>query len=218
MRHLLPPVLASFVAFMSLLVAAPARADEAEAVGVEAAPAPEAAPGPQPTFAPPRVIVIEAPKVDVAEAREERSSWYGYQTMAVDGAAVALMAMGVKTELPQLMAASFATYALGAPIVHLAHGSPGRFAADIGMRLGGPTLGAFTGAGLVCLADGSCSAFDAAIGGALGMALGGAAALAVDYAVLSREARQEKWDGKPRVAPTLTAAPSGGAVGLGGAF
>jgi hypothetical protein len=84
-----------------------------------------------------------------------------------------------------------------------------------------------TGIALGC-AVGGCTSGDfgwvgAAIGGVAGVTSGMIAAMIVDAAVLAREPDVKVrvprgWDGKPRVAPTVSALPGGGAVGVGGSF
>ncbi len=240
MAHVSSKVLSSLLVIALLGLSRAARADEPTVPSATVPSADPVAVASEPTSAPaaplalaepaPIVVMVEPPPVQVvfAEARPEaksgeaaarQSSWYGYQGMMVDGAAAALIVGGAKTEMPHLFALSFATYALGAPIVHLVHGSPGKFVADLGIRLGAPVVGGLTGAGIVCLVDGSCASIDAAIGGGLGIIAGGVAAMVIDYAALSHEPKkEEKWDGKARISPTVAATPSGGSVGVGGAF
>jgi hypothetical protein len=173
--------------------------------------------------------------------------WYGYETLATDGAALLLSVPALASHASGVQSVfgwgSALTYGLGAPIVHFAHGHVGKGFADLGLRVGMPlvlgVLGGMIGvstyqpppcnvslggwAGLGCALDdtfGPVGAFaeGAMIGGLLGM--GGA--MALDAAVLARE--PIKHDGvSPRIEPAFGLTPErrGGTratVGLVGAF
>lgn len=133
--------------------------------------------------------------------------WYGYQTLAMDGAALAFAIpgmMGSSGAGQGLGIASGLTYTLGAPIVHFAHGHVDKGFADIGLRLGLPALLGFVG-GLIgeasytpascdetkqsfCGLDHSFGQLGAFASGAeLGGILGIGAAIAIDASVLARE-------------------------------
>jgi hypothetical protein len=70
--------------------------------------------------------------------------WYGWQTLAVDGAALATaliaIPVGGRAEgaAEVLGASAAATYLLGAPIVHGVQREPGRGLASLGLRVGLP--------------------------------------------------------------------------------
>jgi hypothetical protein len=67
--------------------------------------------------------------------------WYGWQTLTLDGAALGVAVGGsafVDRDVP--IVAGLGTYALGAPIVHVAHGEPWRAAGSFGLRVGLPLL------------------------------------------------------------------------------
>jgi hypothetical protein len=80
-----------------------------------------------------------------AVATETR--WYGWQTLLTDGGAVALPVVAATSRNEPLTAvalvAGAGVFALGAPIVHLAHGRPGAFGLSLGLRLALPALAAF---------------------------------------------------------------------------
>jgi len=202
---------------------APAEAPEAPAPTPSA---PEAAPASAPAASAPTLVEREtAPKKRRVETEEAPREWYGYQTLLVDVAGIG-MGVGAAGGGYPLAIAGLATYVVGGPIVHAAHGHGGKVGLDLGIRLGAPTAGAFTGAGLACAAGGcrgTYGALGAVAGGLLGIGIGAITAIVIDAAVIAREPaerREEvaKWDGKPIVRPEVTSLPGGGAVGVGGAF
>ncbi|MBL0192938.1 MAG: hypothetical protein IPQ09_01720 [Myxococcales bacterium] len=145
-----------------------------------------------------------------------------------DAVAVTLAFAAVKLG-PVAGVASFGTYLLGAPIVHAVNGRPAMLAASLGTRVVSPILGAVSGAAIGAAVDGCRGGGDYLCGGpiggaAIGLLSGVTAAVVLDAAVFSRvhpeataPARQA-WDGKPTLAPTMAASPTGGTVGLGGVF
>jgi hypothetical protein len=202
---------------------APAEAPEAPAPTPST---PEAAPAPAPAASAPTLVAREtAPKKRRAEGEEAPREWYGYQTLVVDLAGIG-MGVGAAGGGYPLAIAGLATYVVGGPIVHAAHGHGGKVGLDLGIRLGAPAAGALTGALIAC-AGGSCGyelgALVALAGGGFGAGIGAITAIVIDAAVIAREPaerREEvaKWDGKPIVRPEVTSLPGGGAVGIGGAF
>lgn len=124
--------------------------------------------------------------------------WYGWQTFAADGAAVALAAAAVPlgAHAPYWPAEALgytaaATYALGAPVVHLVQREPLKAAGSFGLRVGLPiTVYALLSAG----SWGHCPAHSesedeeycqARLGALLGGVVAGVAASAIDGAVLA---------------------------------
>lgn len=85
-----------------------------------------------------------------APAEGERAArpraWYGWQTLSLDSAALALLLVGRervgshRTNGVLLETAGLAGYALAAPAVHFAHGQPRRAALSLGLRVGLPLL------------------------------------------------------------------------------
>ncbi len=153
---------------------------------------------------------------------------YGLEILLADGVALGMAGMSIKVEQPGLGILGLSTYLMAPPIVHFIHGRPGRAAASFGLRLGAPAVGMMTGIALGC-AVGWCSSrgdfgwVGAFIGGAVGVTSGAIAAMVIDAVVLAREPDVKVrvprgWDGKPRLAPTVSALPGGGAVGVGGSF
>lgn len=118
-----------------------------------------------------------------------RSHWYGWQALTVDGAAV-IIALTSGFTGAWGGVGGLTTYAVGAPIVHMAHGHLGKGMADIGLRVGLPllfgTIGYASGNqschsdGFFCLPP---AVGDAVIGGLIGYA----GAVIIDAAFLARE-------------------------------
>ncbi len=173
-----------------------------------------------------RSEVTEA--TEATEVRTIPGARYGLEILLADGVALGMAAVSLKVEQPGLGILGLTTYAMAPPIVHFIHGRPGRAAASFGLRIGSPAVGMMTGIALGC-AVGWCSSrgdfgwVGAFIGGAVGVGTGAIAAMVVDAVVLAREPDvtvrvPRGWDGKPRIAPTVSALPGGGAVGVGGSF
>jgi hypothetical protein len=205
----------------ALAPAAPSAPAETVPFGPGATPA---RPTPSST---PRRAAPPPPPADDEDERPKPGQWYGYQTLAVDAASLALAAMSVRTGSGALGLASLGTYVIGPPIVHFAHGHVGKGFADLGLRLGLPVGGALVGVGIGC-ALGGCggggdfAGYGAAIGGLVGGASGGVAAMILDWALLSREpgqrAPRQREAAEVTLRPSLAVTPTGGALGLGGAF
>jgi hypothetical protein len=132
----------------------------------------------------------DAPTPQFSE--EPPSRWYGWQTLATDGAAIGLISASLATadnngrNSPSLALAwgALGAYALGAPVMHFVHENPGRGFASFGMRIGGPVVLGFTGALLENCRSGGHDL--CGLGGALiGTGLGIIGAVAVDAAVFA---------------------------------
>jgi hypothetical protein len=123
--------------------------------------------------------------------------------------------------------------ALGAPIVHAAHGQWAIAFADLGMRVGAATLGGFVGAevGTAAAGNGCKSQLlgclgDTVDGLAIGAAVGAFAASVVDAAVLAREPSLANETPATPVAPaanfswspSVSMVKSGATAGLAGTF
>jgi hypothetical protein len=152
------------------------------------------------------------------------SRWYGWQTLMTDGVAVALLATGIEAQSGGVAALSGATFALGAPIVHLAHGRGGAAAASLGIRVGMATVGLFGGAWME-----SCSSHTSEDegtvcgmqGATIGLLAGAAGAMIIDAALLAHEdvrREQPKGTAALSVSPTVSVTKSSGILGLAGAF
>lgn len=165
---------------------------------------------------------------EATEVRTTPGARYGLEILLADGLALGVAGASIKLEQPGFAVLGLTTYLMAPPIVHFIHGRPGRAAASFGLRVGSPAVGMITGIALGC-AVGWCSSrgdfgwVGAFIGGAVGVGTGAIAAMVVDAVVLAREPDvtvrvPRGWDGKPRIAPTVSALPGGGAVGVGGSF
>jgi hypothetical protein len=123
--------------------------------------------------------------------RPKRTSWYGWQILIADGAALGMLvgAGAAHNNADPVLALSGVTYALGGPIVHWAHLHGGMGVASLGLRLGLPVGLGFLGVALGLAIDGGKRGFESAslVGGALGFVIGFPTAIALDAAVLARE-------------------------------
>jgi hypothetical protein len=147
--------------------------------------------------------------------------WYGWQNGLVDAATIGLMVEGVNTNSGGAGWIGLVGWAIGSPIVHIAHERGGAAIASLGMRVGFPFLGGVIGSA-------SCSnghqedgwgCFGAVAGGVL---FGGVIAMIVDDAALAHET--VKKEPEPWVTPTasIVRAPDGKSAtptfGLAGVF
>jgi hypothetical protein len=161
--------------------------------------------------------VRQAPRV--VEARR-RSHWYGWQTLATDGVTVTLLASGIAAQRGALVAFGAATFALGGPIVHLAHGRGDAAAASLGIRVGVPFVGAFVGAVIE-----DCRHSDnegcPLEGAAIGLLAGTGAAMILDTVFLAHEdipREQPQRTARLSVSPSVSVTKSSGTMGLTGTF
>lgn len=163
-----------------------------------------------------------------APPARKHTHWYGWQTIIVDGMSLLVMpVMAAETNSSSVVALAVGSYALGGPIVHLAHGEIARAAGSLGLRVGLPFVGAIGGAmveGSSCHGE-FCGLRGAVLGGALGVL----AAVVIDPAALAYERVDEDSSvAKAKVAPKATsvalsplASPrkeGGFDVGVGGVF
>ena len=137
---------------------------------------------------------------------------YRLEVAAVDVGAVTLLAVGHNST--GMVGLSIATYALGGPILHFAHGRIGTGVADLFLRTGLPVLGGLAGYALTggATGDGDIPAWAGAA--ALGLVGGviAASAIAIGHFAKADEA-------PPRVAPAVTPTAHGGMTfGLAGRF
>lgn len=204
------------VVLVSTLFAANASADE------EQPPAPAAAPAPASAYA-------------SADKPAKETNWYGYQTLFSDGAALGVGMLAPKGGIG-FAYAGLATYAIGAPIIHLAHGSGGKALGDLALRVGTPFGAAFVG-GIAFAAtapagtDGIAGLGRIMVGMAYGAVAGVGIAIGIDAIVLAREdvpaaKAADVAHAAPRpapaqhasIVPTFAPTPGGATAGVAGTF
>jgi hypothetical protein len=100
---------------------------------------------PPPAPPPPPPLGEETAATRIADAApSEWSRWYGGQTFAVDGLAVATAATALSMRSSggrdMLLALSVGTYAFGPPLVHMLHGEGLRGLGSMALRVGVPLL------------------------------------------------------------------------------
>jgi hypothetical protein len=106
----------------------------------------------RPVFGAPPSDECDDLDADEAPAPALEQRWYGWQILAVDGAADALAIVTVATHTGGTYPATLAGYSLaaggylfGGPIVHAVHGHGWRTLGSFGLRLGAPLGGALLG-------------------------------------------------------------------------
>jgi hypothetical protein len=162
-------------------------------------------------------------------ASKAERSWYGWETLVTDGAALGFFAVaeavrGDHTAVAIAAVGAFGSYAFGGPAVHIAHGRYGVALGDLGLRVGAPLLFALAAVATTnpasCFTGQFCPSFALVAIGYLG-------AMAIDSAGLSWSSESgqaahakralERREGV-RIAPLVWAAPRGMNAGVGGVF
>lgn len=205
----------------------------AESAPVEDASPPVVAPAPGPSpaaspLAPAKAGVIGFGQhpyaydddADLAALAPKRT-WYGWQTLAVDGASLSAVLVGAALDRRDsgpdggvVTALGLLGYELAPGIVHFVHRNPGRGFASFGVRLGMPLAGAVLGASLASNCDGYNCEED---GAAVGLLLGMAGAIAIDASVFAYDDRRpQATRATPRVVPLASLQPGRAWLGLGG--
>jgi len=186
------------------LSAGVSRAQEAPAPNT-LPPAPVYA-APPPGSGPPVYYYAPPPGYEYAPLRPKRT-WYGWQTLATDGAAFMLLYGAGRSRNSDMAYGSLAVYSLGAPIVHMAHGNPGRGLFSLAVR----SLPALT-----IFGDKSSRNDDMLLLTILSVP----AMIAIDAAALAREDEEPRPAPSHgvRVVPMASANARGGTVGLSGIF
>lgn len=103
---------------------------------------------------------------------------YGEQTMAVDASVIALAGVGLAEQRDPLAVAALVGYAVGAPLVHLAHGELETSGLSLLTRFGAPLAG-----GVVGYILGGGDRIGGVVGVGLGLAVGAVVAMVTDAAV-----------------------------------
>lgn len=133
------------------------------------------------------VLTLGVVLTEAAPARAD--DWYGYQTLAADGAATGLLVGAILTHKnvsKTLFALSAATYLIASPVIHGANEEPGKALGALGLRVAAPVSLGFLGiiAGAASDSHGNWGAPLA--GGVIGFGLGIITAMAIDAAALAR--------------------------------
>ncbi len=165
------------------------------------------------------------PAVEPTPAEDAGTKSYWYQTLGADGLAFAFTLAGARGNGDAGVTLGLGTYLLGAPIIHVAHGRPGRAVGSVAMRIGLPFLGAMVGAALEpkhnCrpgVDSFECGDDEGPSGEVvLGLLLGVVGASLIDATVM---ADGDAPAAKPQrtLAPTARASQHGIALGLSGTF
>jgi hypothetical protein len=218
------------------------------ATGANAQSVPVASPG-APAQAPQVMIVVEqppqtvvvAPPAPVEQPRptapkgKEEETWYGYQTLIVDGASLGLVLGGAAMaghpgggdSGGSVAVAGGIGYLLGAPVVHWMHGRIGPGLGSLGLRVGLPLAGMFWGAIIGAAANDRHGEVFSSTGLGIGFVAGVAGAMLLDTTLLAYEKPSEKEkeayeEAKAkrslRWMPNLAPQKSGGTVGVSGVF
>ena len=189
---------------------------------------------------PPQTVVV-APPAPVEQPRprppkgKEEETWYGYQTLIVDGASLGLILGGAaianhpgsSDSGGSVALAGGIGYVLGAPVVHWMHGRIGPGFGSLGLRVGLPLAGLFWGAVIGAAVNSRNDDAILAAGAGIGFVGGMAGAMLLDAALLAyekpsereKEAYQEANAKHPiRWMPNLAPQKSGGTVGVSGVF
>jgi hypothetical protein len=137
--------------------------------------------GAVPPSPPPTMAGFERPAMTAEDRRAETSGRsYGLHIVGIDAASIVA---GAATGRGEVFVAG---WLLGAPLVHLAHGNPGRALGSLALHAGLPLAGALVG-----FAAESCGPTDGAfcgLGGAIiGTGLGMIAATSIDAAALAQD-------------------------------
>ena len=152
-----------------------------------------------------------------AEAPEPQTHWYGWQTLATDGAAVTLFIAGASADSGAVAVLGVGTYVLGGPVVHWTHDGGWRGWASLGIRVGGPVLVGLGGFALGSGCEGEDAEVCPAVGAALFGSLGLVSAIIVDAAVLGYEEVKPS-DDEISWTPTVDVGRSQARLGVAGTF
>jgi len=142
---------------------------------------------------------LTAPTTAPAASGDTES--YALQTLAMDGASLALMAAGSKSGA--MVGIGLGMYLVGAPAVHLYHHQTAHAGQSMLLRVGLPLIGAVVGHAMTA----NDTEGDADIAGpALGLMAGAALASVIDAGALARQPVERA----PRWAPTIGTTRQGG--------
>lgn len=139
-----------------------------------------------------------------------KRTWYGWQTLATDGAAFLMIYAAAQSRggSEGLAYGSLATYTLGAPIVHFGHNNYGRGLGSLAVR----SLPAF-----LIFAEPRGQDYSLALLTVVSIPT----IIALDAALFAREDQEEERPAPVtgmKVAPTAVATHNGGMLGVAGSF
>ncbi len=208
-------------AVAALLVTSAARADDpAEPMVTVTTDAPPSSPPTSPT-----PVSALPPTAPVRAERRPLSVSYAWQTVAADGVGVSLLLVGVASSSNGAMIVGTGTFLLGTPLVHLAHGNPGRAVGSLALRGALPTLAFAAGYTAFHRSDqGTHELFPSGFGEGVLLGIGGiVACVAIDALLLAEEtpaapARPQAPISRLSVSPQLAYIRGGAVAGVGGAF
>ena len=190
MRRSLRAVLTITGAAALLIGASPAHADTQ---GTPNEPPPDLPPpAPPPPSAPAGPVVVAEPQQVPTygqyeqRRRTERTHWYGWQNLLVDGSVIVASA-GLGAANGSAGGVLLGTgYLFGGPIVHWSHGQIGRGFASLGIRGGAPLV--FGALGYLAFhGDSSGADLGGFFGFVLGFGFGALSAIVIDAAALAYE-------------------------------
>ncbi len=132
--------------------------------------------------------------------------WYGWQTLAADGAALALVIGGaaVTSQVDQgayIIMAGGVVHVVGGPIIHFTHQRIAAGFGSMGLRAALPVFGAAIGASAEDCSGGFVCGL---VGGFIGFFLGFSGSIAIDAAALAYEETTPEDPNYGRAAPTPT--------------
>ncbi len=138
--------------------------------------------------------------------------WYGWQTLIVDGASLAVAGVGFGTGNTPTITVGELAYTFGAPIVHWTHGNVGFGFASLGLRIAGELT---TDLGALLAPSGSGVTVSAILGGVIELT-----AIVLDASVFGRGERPVRTTAANAVfwAPTAMVTPRGGLAGVVASF
>jgi len=134
----------------------------------------------------PPISPAEQPPSSTIRTSATPSSWYGYQTLAADGLAIALAVLAERKNSAPMLMAGVGLYFVGAPTIHGLHRRPGAVSGSLGLRIAMPLIvSALASATADCrvrvVNDETCDFGEKIVGGAIGLGL----AMILDSALLS---------------------------------
>lgn len=147
------------------------------------------------------IAVVAVVTVTAATAHADDSvedEWYGWHIMPVDAASIGLIAYGVADGESTAVFSGFAGYALGGPIVHLAHERWWESAGSLGLRLGLPLTGVLI-ANLLDSSGGNTFSAGGFANAMLWLTAGTVSAMALDYIFLAQKPTSESGDSASEV-------------------